>query len=51
MHIQAVWPEVHDAVMNYGKGWVLNKDLELLGDVVREWLVGDHARQCAGHGS
>lgn len=51
MFIVAIWPEVHDAVMNYGNGWVLNKDAELLGDVVGEWLVGDHARQRAGHGS
>jgi hypothetical protein len=51
MHIQAVWPEVHDFVMNYGKGWVLNNDLELLGNVVGEWRVGDHTRQCADHGS
>lgn len=51
MHIQAVGPEVHDAVMNDRKGWVLNKDLELLGDVVGEWLVGNHTRRCASHGS
>lgn len=44
MFIIAVWPEVHDAVMNYGNGRVLNKDAELLGDVVGEWLVGDYAR-------
>jgi hypothetical protein len=37
--------------VNYRNGWVLNKDAEFLGDVVGEWLIGDHAGQCAGHGS
>lgn len=50
MHIQAIWPEIQNAVMKERIGWVLNKDLELVGDVVREWLVGDHAGNCAGDG-
>jgi hypothetical protein len=51
MFIAAIWPEVHDAVMDYGNGRVLNKDAEHIRDVVREWLVGDHARRRASQGS
>lgn len=51
MFIVAIGPEVHDPVVNYGNGGILNEDAELLGDVVGEWLGGDHTRKRLGHSS
>lgn len=49
--IKAVWPEVHDAVVNHRNGRVLNKDAEPLGNGIGQWLLGDLARERAGHAS
>lgn len=51
MFIVAICPEVHDTVVNYGMGGILNEDAELLGDVVRERDVGEHACRRTSHGS